>query len=169
MYTRTRDQPKDGLKASWTRYFFIFCQMFARFYDFSKFHSIFGALSTLKKHQIWQKMKKSLGQLAFNPFLHGISGTRNLSIYLLSWLNLSSLIRDAFFFQMQMWWKIGKVTSMTSFYKSNLGPIFLQKIERSLENEQDKILIGDGVSLTKSFRNLFGKIRQRTLHVQWLV
>ena len=42
--------------------------------DFSKFCSAFPACSILKNHQIWQKvgkkMKKSLVQLALNPFLH---------------------------------------------------------------------------------------------------
>ena len=39
-----RNQPKSGFKASWTRLFFIFCQIFAFFDDFSKFGTTYGAL-----------------------------------------------------------------------------------------------------------------------------
>ena len=71
--------PKNGFyKASSIRIFLIF----GIFDDFSKFCSAFGALHFEKKSssmpKIWQKMKKSLVELAFkNPFLRGTSKTRN--------------------------------------------------------------------------------------------
>ena len=37
----TRNQPKNGFKARWTRLFFIFYQIFGIFDDFSKFQSIY--------------------------------------------------------------------------------------------------------------------------------
>ena len=36
------------------------------------------ACSTLKNHQIWQKMKKGRVPLSLNPYFHSISETRNL-------------------------------------------------------------------------------------------
>ena len=65
-FSGTRNQLKNGLKASWTTFFFNNCQIFDIFEDFSKF--------TLKKHQIWQILEKSLFQLALNQnlFIHAL-------------------------------------------------------------------------------------------------
>ena len=68
----TQIHPKNVLfKASWTRLFFIFGQIFGLFDDSSKFRSAFSALHFEKSSnmaKIWPKMKKSLVQLALNPF-----------------------------------------------------------------------------------------------------
>ena len=61
----TRNQPKNGFfKASWTRIFFIFWQI-------SGVRSPLKSFTTMKNHQIWQKIKKSLVRFVFNPFPHG--------------------------------------------------------------------------------------------------
>ena len=62
------------LKASWTRLSFIFCQIFAIFDDFSKFHSV---LHFDKSPNLGEKMKKIVVQLVFNPLYNGGSKTRN--------------------------------------------------------------------------------------------
>ena len=52
----TWNQLKNGFKASWTRWlFFIFCQIFGIFGDFSKFRSMLRWCITLKKNSnvIW--------------------------------------------------------------------------------------------------------------------
>ena len=60
-----------------------FSSFFAIFDDFTKFHSAaFCALryekpSNMAKKKNWQKMTKSLVQLAFNQFLTLISGCKN--------------------------------------------------------------------------------------------
>ena len=41
IFVYTQNQPKNGFKTSWTRLFFIFCQIFD---DFLKFQSIFAVL-----------------------------------------------------------------------------------------------------------------------------
>ena len=51
-----------GFQGKWTRLFFIFCQMFAIFVEFSNFRS------PLKKQKIWEKLKKCVIQLALNYF-----------------------------------------------------------------------------------------------------
>ena len=81
---------KYGLKASRTRLFITFCQIFVIFDDFSKFRSsAFGALNFEKssnKAKIWEKIK--ILQHAFNPFIHGtsktqFSGTRFVTNYMI--------------------------------------------------------------------------------------
>ena len=65
------NQPKNGFKASWTEPFFHFCHIFV---DFSKFCSTFSTLHFEKSSnmaKIWQNMKKTHIQLAFNLFPHG--------------------------------------------------------------------------------------------------
>jgi len=65
------ESAKNGLKTSWTRVFFIFLPIFfVIFDDFSNFRSAFGMFQ-FEKSSNMAKMKKSLVQLAFNPFLHG--------------------------------------------------------------------------------------------------
>ena len=65
-----------GISQKWVegklkRLFFIFYQIFVVFDDFSKFCSTFDLLHNEKSSNIWQwqKMKKSLVQLAFNPYI----------------------------------------------------------------------------------------------------
>ena len=56
-----------------------FSSCFAKFDDFSKFHStlsMFHFEKSSNMEKMWQKMKKSLVQLAFNTFLQGTAGTR---------------------------------------------------------------------------------------------
>ena len=60
----TSNQPKNGFKAS-----FSFAKSLAYLMNFSKFCRAFVKSSNMPK--IWQKMRKSLVQLAFNPVLHG--------------------------------------------------------------------------------------------------
>ena len=61
-----------GLNANWTRFFLIFGQIFGRFDYFPKWSILKELYRTLKNHQIlteiWQKRRKNLVQLAFNPF-----------------------------------------------------------------------------------------------------
>ena len=66
-----------GFEASWTGLFFIVGQIIAIFDDFSKFHSLFGALNFEKLSNMAKNGRKSLVQLALNSFLHGTTGTRN--------------------------------------------------------------------------------------------
>ena len=80
MMERVTETWRNGLKASRTRLFFIFSQTFAIFDDFSKFRNTSSALYFEKSsnmEKLWQKMKNSLVQLGFNPFLHGTESTRN--------------------------------------------------------------------------------------------
>ena len=86
----TAEKPwRNRLKSSWTRLFFIFCQIFVGKKWRKAFFNIFSirlivddflkwsaprALPNFVKSpnmhvKIWQKMKKSLVQLAFKPFL----------------------------------------------------------------------------------------------------
>ena len=74
----TGNLPKNGLKASWT---YGSSSFFAKFLPYMM---IFQSVAcqrccvTLKNDpKIWQKMNKSLVQLAFNLFLHGIMVTQN--------------------------------------------------------------------------------------------
>ena len=63
----TQNQLKNGFKASWTRLFFIFWQVFGTFDDFSKLCSAVGMLyfeKTWNMTKNWQKLKKSLIRLA---------------------------------------------------------------------------------------------------------
>ena len=61
---------RNWLKASQTRTFFIFCQIFDIFDDFSKIRSIFCIRSTLKNHhnmsKFWPKMKKMVKIFTWN-------------------------------------------------------------------------------------------------------
>ena len=70
-----RNYPINVFKASWCGKQ-CFSSYFATFDDFSKFCSDFGTLH-LENHQICQKIKKRLVQVALNPFLYGTSKTRN--------------------------------------------------------------------------------------------
>ena len=69
-------------KASWTMLFFIFCQIFGIFDDFSQICSTFGG------HQpLWKIIKygKNFGKKAWfnlplkNPFFHAVSVTRTVT------------------------------------------------------------------------------------------
>ena len=62
-----RINPKMGLRQ--VEQGFIFCQ-FLQYLKIFQSLTVPSACSTLKNHQIWQKMKKSLVQLAFNTFFH---------------------------------------------------------------------------------------------------
>ena len=75
----TCNQPKNGFKASWAKFFFIFCQIFVHIWWFFKIS--LSAQFTLKIFQICQKIwKKFLLNLpvTINQFLHGTPKTRNL-------------------------------------------------------------------------------------------
>ena len=64
-------------------FFSFFLPNFAIFDDCSKFYSTFGALHFEKSSniaKIWQKMKKSLVQLALNAFLDGTSKTQTTQV-----------------------------------------------------------------------------------------
>ena len=58
-----------GLKAGWIRLFFIFCQIFAIFDDFSK------CIKTLKNHEIWQKNEEKPCLICSQPISLLIPGT----------------------------------------------------------------------------------------------
>ena len=61
-FSGTRNKLKIGLKASQTRFFFIFCQLFAIFDDFTKFNSAFMRTLHFEKSsnmtKIWSKNEK---------------------------------------------------------------------------------------------------------------
>ena len=60
-FSGTRNQQKNEIKASWTRYGFLylfFCQIFGISEDFLKFRSVPRTLSILKNDQICQKFDK---------------------------------------------------------------------------------------------------------------
>ena len=62
---------RNGLKASWTRLFFIFCQIFAIFDYFSKWNlpkALWNFEKSSNMPEIWQKMKKSLVWLSLKSF-----------------------------------------------------------------------------------------------------
>ena len=53
----TRSLSKNGFKSSWTGVFFIFCQFFGVFDDFSNFHSSYNLLHIEKSSNIPKKKK----------------------------------------------------------------------------------------------------------------
>ena len=61
-----RIQPKNGFKKQvGTRFFFIFCQIFAIFDDFSKFRRTFGMLHFEKSSNMAKNEENSCYQYAF--------------------------------------------------------------------------------------------------------
>ena len=69
---------RNGLNASWVELGFssFSANFFPFLIEFSKCHTLHIEKSS-QIASIWQKMKKSLIQLAFNPFLTLISGHKN--------------------------------------------------------------------------------------------
>ena len=55
-FSGTQIQPKNGFTASWIKLFFIFCQIFGIFDDFSVSPAPSAAYSMLKNHQICQRL-----------------------------------------------------------------------------------------------------------------
>ena len=67
-------QPKNGFEGKRNKDFVYF---FAKFWAYLKIFQSFSSIIQQFMPKIWQKMKKSLVQLAFNLLLHGTSKTRN--------------------------------------------------------------------------------------------
>ena len=68
-FSGKRNQLKNGFKASWTRLFFILCQIFALFDDFPKWYTLAKLWKIIKyAKNLVKNEKKSLVQLALNPF-----------------------------------------------------------------------------------------------------
>ena len=69
-FSGTRNQPKNGWKASWKEFFVSFCHIFLSCLTiFPKSYRAFGVLDFEKSSnmaKIWQKMMKILLQLTFN-------------------------------------------------------------------------------------------------------
>ena len=68
---------RNGFKASRTRLFFIFCQAFVIFDDFSKWSALKVMRNFEKSSKIWQKKKKVSCSTYLKPIFRLIPGTRS--------------------------------------------------------------------------------------------
>ena len=66
VFEYTRNQPKNGLKPSQIRLFFICCQIFGRYLMIFQSSTAPLVISTLKNLQLWQKFGKKLQKAFFN-------------------------------------------------------------------------------------------------------
>jgi len=76
-FSGTWNQPKSGLMSSRTRLFFIVLPNFLPYLMIFQSSAAFFVMPHFEKSsnmaKFWQKMKKSLVRLAFNPFLQNAS------------------------------------------------------------------------------------------------
>ena len=101
LFSDTRNRPKNGFNASWTRLFFIFV---CHIWWFSKFYSTF-VTPTFKNHQIWQKWRRASFNLTLTHFtmVLRVPEIRSTTNHVYSWSQNSSIFNFILDFYWTQW------------------------------------------------------------------